>query len=74
MRVNEAFGDTVNWDLVPDAAIERMSLLSGSNPVFGLNTLGGAISIRTKSGFTRHAHRQPVRSPLRDVRHAGRAG
>jgi outer membrane receptor protein involved in Fe transport len=52
MRVNEAFGDTVNWDLIPDAAIERMSLMSGSNPVFGLNTLGGAISIRTKSGFS----------------------
>ncbi|HEU4665690.1 MAG TPA: TonB-dependent receptor [Dokdonella sp.] len=52
VRVNEVFGDTVNWDLVPDAAIERMSLLAGANPVFGLNTLGGAISIRTKSGFS----------------------
>jgi outer membrane receptor protein involved in Fe transport len=52
VRVNEVFGDTVNWDLVPDAAIERMSLLAGANPIFGLNTLGGAISIRTKSGFS----------------------
>ena len=52
VRVNEVFGDTVNWDLVPEAAIERMSLLAGANPVFGLNTLGGAISIRTKSGFS----------------------
>lgn len=52
VRVNEVFGDTVNWDLVPQAAIERMSLLAGANPVFGLNTLGGAISIRSKSGFS----------------------
>jgi outer membrane receptor protein involved in Fe transport len=52
VRVNEVFGDTVNWDLIPENAIERMSLLAGSNPVFGLNTLGGAISIQTKSGFS----------------------
>jgi outer membrane receptor protein involved in Fe transport len=52
VRVNEVFGDTVNWDLIPEDAVERMSLLSGSNPVFGLNTLGGAISIQTKSGFS----------------------
>jgi outer membrane receptor protein involved in Fe transport len=52
VRVNEVFGDTVNWDLVPEAAIERMSLLSGSNPIFGLNTLGGAISLQTKTGFS----------------------
>ena len=52
VRVNEVFGDTVNWDLIPTDAIERMSLLAGSNPVFGLNTLGGAISIQTKTGFS----------------------
>ena len=52
VRVNEVFGDTVNWDLIPEGAVERMSLLSGSNPVFGLNTLGGAISIQTKTGFS----------------------
>lgn len=52
VRVNEVFGDTVNWDLIPEEAIERMSLLSGSNPIFGLNTLGGAISIQTKTGFS----------------------
>jgi len=52
VRVNEVFGDTINWDLIPEAAIERMSLLSGSNPVFGLNTLGGAISLQTKTGFS----------------------
>lgn len=51
VRVNEAFGDTVNWDLIPRNAISTVNLLSGSNPVFGLNTLGGALSIQTKSGF-----------------------
>jgi outer membrane receptor protein involved in Fe transport len=50
VRVNESFGDTVNWDLIPQAAISTVTLISGSNPVFGLNTLGGALSIRTKSG------------------------
>lgn len=52
VRVNEVFGDTVNWDLIPEASIERMSLMAGSNPVFGLNTLGGAISLQTKTGFS----------------------
>jgi len=50
VRVNESFGDTVNWDLIPESAISSVTLLSGSNPVFGLNTLGGALSLRTKSG------------------------
>jgi len=50
VRVNESFGDTVNWDLIPEYAIQTVSLLSGSNPVFGLNTLGGALAIRTKNG------------------------
>jgi outer membrane receptor protein involved in Fe transport len=50
VRVNESFGDTVNWDLIPDSAIESVSLFSGSNPVFGLNTLGGALAITTKNG------------------------
>ena len=51
VRVNEAFGDVVNWDLVPRNAISTAHLLSGSNPVFGLNTLGGALSMMTKTGF-----------------------
>lgn len=50
VRVNEAFGDTVNWDLIPESAISSVTLLSGSNPVFGLNTLGGALAVQTKSG------------------------
>jgi len=50
VRVNESFGDTVNWDLIPESAISTVTLTSGSNPVFGLNTLGGALSVQTKSG------------------------
>jgi len=52
VRINEPFGDTVNWDLLPNSAIAGMDLIPGSNPVFGLNTLGGALAIRTKSGFS----------------------
>jgi len=51
VRINEIFGDTVNWDLIPEAAIDRVELIPGSNPVFGQNTLGGALSVRTKSGW-----------------------
>jgi len=50
VRVNESFGDTVNWDLIPESAIANVTLMSGSNPVFGLNTLGGALAVQTKSG------------------------
>jgi iron complex outermembrane recepter protein len=50
VRVNEVFGDTVNWDLIPSGAIASVTLIPGSNPVFGLNTLGGAINVTTKSG------------------------
>ena len=52
VRVNESFGDAVNWDLIPINAIANMSLIPGTNPLFGLNTLGGAISVQTKSGRT----------------------
>lgn len=50
VRINEAFGDTVNWDLFPDIAIDRVDIVS-SNPVYGLNALGGAISVDMKNGF-----------------------
>jgi len=52
VRVNEPFGDAVNWDLIPVNAIAGISLIPGSNPVFGLNTLGGALSVQTKNGRT----------------------
>lgn len=52
VRVNEPFGDVINWDLIPSNAIAGISLIPGSNPVFGLNTLGGALSVQTKNGRT----------------------
>ncbi len=53
VRFNQAFGDTVNFDLLPDMAIDQMNL-EGSNPVFGLNALGGALNVQLKNGFTYH--------------------
>ena len=50
VRINEPFGDVVNWDLLPQSAIANLTLIPGSNPLFGLNTLGGALAITTKSG------------------------
>jgi outer membrane receptor protein involved in Fe transport len=51
VRVNEPFGDVVNWDMLPEAALARLSLVPGSNPLYGLNTLGGAIALETRSGL-----------------------
>jgi iron complex outermembrane receptor protein len=51
VRVNEAFGDTVNFDFIPTNAISRADIQS-NNPVFGLNALGGAINLQMKNGFT----------------------
>ena len=50
IRMNEPFGSVVNWDLIPMNAMSRVSVLPGSNPLFGLNTLGGALVIDTKNG------------------------
>lgn len=51
VRSNEPFGDVINWDALPPAAIGSLQVMPGANPLFGLNTLGGAISIRTRDGF-----------------------
>ncbi|TWI62617.1 outer membrane receptor protein involved in Fe transport [Pseudoduganella lurida] len=51
VRFNQPFGDVVSWDLIPRAAIASLALMPGSNPLFGLNTLGGAFSIRTRDGM-----------------------
>ncbi|KQV83898.1 hypothetical protein ASD15_30925 [Massilia sp. Root351] len=50
VRVNEPFGDVVNWDMLPEAAIGSVLLAPGSNPLYGLNTLGGALALNTRSG------------------------
>lgn len=52
VRMNQPFGDVVSWDLIPRSAISSMTLMPGSNPLFGLNTLGGALAVQTKSGLT----------------------
>ena len=51
VRINEAYGDTVNWDLIPTVAIDRSAIVTG-NPLFGLNALGGAVVLDMKNGFT----------------------
>jgi len=53
MRFNDAFGDTVNWDLIPSAAISTVNV-EASNPVFGLNALGGSVNVQLKNGFDTH--------------------
>jgi outer membrane receptor protein involved in Fe transport len=60
VRINEPFGDTVNWALIPESAIDTVYLMPGSNPLFGLNALGGAIAIETKTGFTSPGTRAEV--------------
>jgi iron complex outermembrane receptor protein len=60
VRLNEPFGDTVNWDLLPDNAVASINVMPGSNPLFGLNALGGAMSVQTKTGFSHPGHEVTV--------------
>lgn len=50
VRINQPFGDVVSWDLVPASVIKSIDLVPGSAPQFGRNSLGGALSVRTKDG------------------------
>ena len=52
IRLSEPFGDTLAWDLVPEFAIQEATLVTGLNPTYGLNALGGALSLRMKDGFS----------------------
>ena len=52
VRMNDPFGDTIAWDILPMPAVASINVMPGSNPLFGLNALGGALSLQTKSGFT----------------------
>ena len=56
VRLNEPLGDAVNWDLIPMNAVAGLTLLGGSNPLYGLNALGGSIALRMKNGFTHPGH------------------
>ena len=69
IRFNSAFGDTVNFDLIPNLAIDEMNLV-GSNPVFGLNALGGALNVQLKNGFTYHGGEIDVSTAARSARSA----
>jgi iron complex outermembrane recepter protein len=60
VRVNEVFGDTVNWDFIPDYAVHRLDVVP-SDPAYGLNALGGAISIQMKNGFNYQGTEAEVR-------------
>ena len=53
VRINEVFGDTVNWDFIPQNAINQLTLVP-SNPIYGLNAIGGALSFEMKNGYTYH--------------------
>jgi outer membrane receptor protein involved in Fe transport len=61
-RINEPFGDAVNWDLLPESAVAGITLMGGANPVFGLNTLGGALVVDMKTGFSYEGHDLDVSS------------
>jgi hypothetical protein len=50
VRQNQLFGDVVSWDLIPGVAISDVTLVPGSNLLFGLNSLGGGVSLQTKDG------------------------
>ena len=52
VRQNQPLGDVVGWDLIPKIAISEVALMPGSNPMFGLNTMGGAVSLQTKDGLS----------------------
>lgn len=51
IRINEAWGDNVFWDMIPSVAIDRFTVVTG-NPLFGLNAIGGAVTLDMKNGFT----------------------
>lgn len=51
-RINEPLGDAVNWDLLPQSAVQAITLAGGANPLFGLNSLGGSLLIDMKDGFS----------------------
>lgn len=52
VRVNQPFGDVVSWDLIPSAIVRSIDLVGGTAPQFGRNSLGGALTIRTRDGLS----------------------
>ena len=60
VRINEPFGDTVQFDVIPQFAVERVQLSAGAEPTYGLNALGGALALRLKNGFDHGGFRGEV--------------
>ncbi|MDD9972178.1 MAG: TonB-dependent receptor, partial [Myxococcales bacterium] len=56
-RLNEPFGDVMQWDLMPEFAIREVQVMPGASPLYGLNALGGSLSLRMKDGFRNAGHR-----------------
>ena len=52
VRINEAFGDVISWDMLPESVISTITMIPGSNPIYGMNTLSGALVMTTKNGLT----------------------
>ncbi len=70
VRINESFGDTVNWDFLPTNAIDGIAVM-GSNPIFGLNAIGGALSVTMKDGFGYHGAEIDARAGMFGRRQIG---
>lgn len=51
VRFNQSFGDTLQLDLVPEAALARAQLMEAS-PVHGRNALAGSLLLQTHDGTT----------------------
>jgi len=52
VRIHDPLGDVVQWDLVPEHAIQSIELVPGANPLYGQNALGGGLALRMKDGFS----------------------
>lgn len=72
-RFNQPFGDTVAFDLLPEAAIAKVSLLDVS-PVYGLNALGGAMLVETRTGRSDPGFEASYTGGRFDYREASLAG
>ena len=48
-RFNQPFGDTIGFDLIPEAALQSVALRDAS-PALGLNALGGTLVLETATG------------------------
>ncbi len=65
-RINEAFGDALNWDLIPESALEATEVVAGPDALFGRNSLGGSLFLRTKSGFSYQGTRLEAQTGTED--------